>query len=44
MLICDVLQNDENLFVFDDSVDPLSIDALLQESQDWYVLAYFFAM
>ncbi|KAI5454132.1 hypothetical protein NCC49_005122 [Naganishia albida] len=32
----DFFQNDENLFVFDDSVDPLSIDALLQESQDWF--------
>jgi hypothetical protein len=32
-----IRKNDENLSVFDDSVDPLSIDALLQESQDWYV-------
>ncbi|GHJ84110.1 hypothetical protein NliqN6_0512 [Naganishia liquefaciens] len=32
----DLFQNDANLFVFDDSVDPLSIDALLQESQDWF--------
>jgi hypothetical protein len=34
------MQNDEHLFVFDDSVDPLSIDALLQESQDWYVAEF----